>query len=81
MPHATAALGSFTGCRADARFLPELRHAGPQQVTGRAALQLVIERGYGHKDDHAQAGDFQSFPGTTVQQQSAATTPHGTDRI
>ena len=81
VPHAPAALGSFTGCRADAGFPPDLRHAGPQLVTERAALRLVIEHGYGHKDDHAQPDDLQSSPATTVQQQSAATAPHGIDSI
>ena len=65
----------------DAGLPPDLRHAGPQLVTERAALRLVIEHGYGHKDDHARSDDFQSCPGTTVQQQSAATAPHGNDQL
>ena len=48
---------------------PDLRHTGPQLVTERAALRLVIEHGYGHQDDHARSGEFQPCPGTTVQQQ------------
>ena len=51
---------------------PDLRHAGPQRVTERAALRLVIEHGYGHGDDHALPGDLQSSSGqpcsTKVQQ-------------
>jgi hypothetical protein len=62
-------------------FPPDLRHAGPQQVTERAALRLVIEHGYGHEDDHGPSSDFQSCPETTVQQQNAATAPYGIDRM
>ena len=73
--------------RADAGFPPDLRHAGPQQVTERAAVRLVIEHGYGHEDDHARVWRFsvvpwdnrELCPGTTVQQQSAATAPYDID--
>ena len=68
------------GCRADAGFPPYLRYAGPQLVTERAALRLVIEHGYGHEDYHVRTSDFQSCHGTTVQQQNAATAPIGNDR-
>ena len=53
MPHAAAPLSRFLRRRADAGLPPDLRHAGPQLVTERAALRLVIEHGYGHEDDHA----------------------------
>jgi hypothetical protein len=62
-----------TGLRAD------LRSTWPQGVTERAVVRLVIEPRYGREDDHARFGDFQSRLGTTVQQQSAATTAHDTD--
>jgi hypothetical protein len=46
VPHAPAALGCFPGRRADARFLPNLRHARPQPVTKWTAFRLVIEQIY-----------------------------------
>ena len=62
-------------------FHPTCAMPGQQQMTERAALRLVIEHGYGHEDDHARSGDFQSCRGTTVQQQNAATAPIGNDHI
>ncbi len=63
-------------------FPADLRQAGPQQVTERAALRLVLE----HMDTDTrmimpQPDDFQPCAGTTVQQQSAATAAHDTDLI
>jgi hypothetical protein len=50
-----------SGAAVQMQGLPsDLRHAGPQLVTERAALWLVIEHGYGHEDDHARPGEFQS---------------------
>ena len=77
VPHAPTALGSFTGCRADAGFPPYLRHAGPQLVTERAALRLVIEHGYGHEDDHARTGRFSVVPWNN---RAAAKCSNRTDR-
>jgi len=39
--------------RADAELPPDLCHAGPQRVTERPALRLVIEHGNEHEDDRA----------------------------
>ena len=64
-----AALIRFPRRRAYAGLPSDLRHAGPQLVTERAALWLVIEHGYGHEDDHARPGEVQSCTGTSVQQQ------------
>ncbi len=65
-------LGHLLRCGADARLPPDLRHAGPQRVTERAALRLVIEHGYGHEDDHARTRRFSVVPwescGSRVQQ-------------
>ena len=53
--HAAAAVGSFPGRRANARFPAHLRLAGPQLVTERTALRLVFEQGSGHLNDHVLA--------------------------
>jgi hypothetical protein len=51
--HAAAAPGGLPGRLADARLPAHLRLAGPQLVTERAALWLVLEQRSGHLDDHA----------------------------
>ena len=54
--HAAAAPGRFPGRRADARCPAHLHLAGPQPVTERAALWLVLEQRNGHLNDHARTG-------------------------
>ena len=51
--HAAAEVGGFLGWLADARRPAHLRLAGPQLVTERAALRLVLEQRLGHLNDHA----------------------------
>jgi hypothetical protein len=51
--HAAAAPGRFPGRFAHARRPAHLRLAGPQLVTERAALRLVLEQRNGHLNDHA----------------------------
>ena len=49
VPNAPAMLSCFPCRPADAGFPPDLWHAGPQLVTERAVLRLVIEQRYRHK--------------------------------
>jgi hypothetical protein len=60
--HATAALGSFAGRVAQARFPAHLRPSRPQWMTERAALRLVTEHRNGHLNDHA----LTSSPASTI---------------
>jgi len=53
--HAAAALGGFPGRLADTRLPAHLRLAGPQLMTERAALWLILEQGSGHLNDHVLA--------------------------
>ena len=53
--HAAAAAGRFPGRLADARLPAHLRPAGPQLMTERAALWLILEQGSGHLNDHVLA--------------------------
>jgi len=55
MAHAAAATGRFAGRFAQARRPAHLRLAGPQLMTERAVLRLVLEQGNGHHNDHAPA--------------------------
>lgn len=48
VPHAPAAGVCFLRCT-DAGFPADVRHAGPQLMTERAVLRLVIEQRYRHK--------------------------------
>ena len=51
---------SRAGC-ADARRPAHLRLAGPQLVTERAALRLVLEQRNGHLNDHARTSGYASM--------------------
>jgi hypothetical protein len=59
--HATAAAGSFAGRFTQARLPAHLRLAGPQLVTERAALRLVLEHRDGHLNDHALTSSYASM--------------------
>ena len=59
--HAAAAPGRFPGRCADAGLPAHLRLAGPQLVTERAALWLVLEQGNGHLNDHARTSGYASM--------------------
>ena len=59
--HAAAAPGSLAGRLAQARLPAHLRLTGPQLVTERAALWLVLEQRNGHLDDHAPTSRYESM--------------------
>jgi hypothetical protein len=59
--HSAAAVGGFPGRLADARLPAHLRLAGPQLVTERAALWLILEQGSGHLNDHVLVSCHQSM--------------------
>jgi len=59
--HAAAAPGGLPGRLADARRPAHLRLAGPQLVTERAALRLVLEQGNGNLNDHARTSRYASI--------------------
>lgn len=49
VPHAPATLGCLPRRCADAGFPANLSHTGPQLMSERAVLRLVIEQRYRHK--------------------------------
>jgi hypothetical protein len=51
--HAAAAAGGFAGRFTPTRLPAHLRLAGPQLVTERAVLRLILEHRDGHLNDHA----------------------------
>ena len=59
--HAAAEVGSLLGRAADARHPAHLRLAGPQLVTERAALWLVLEQRNEHLNDHAVTSGYASM--------------------
>jgi hypothetical protein len=59
--HAAAPAGSFAGRFTQARFPAHLRLAGPQVVTERAALGLVLEHRDGHLNDHVLTSSYASM--------------------
>jgi hypothetical protein len=59
--HAAAAADSFAGRFTQARLPAHLRLAGPQLVTERAALGLVLEHRGGHLNDHALTSRYASM--------------------
>jgi len=66
--HAAAAAGSFAGRFTQARFPAHLRLAGPQLVTKRAVLRLVLEQRDGHLNDPAlPSSDASTITMTTAQ--------------
>jgi hypothetical protein len=65
--HAAVAAGSFAGRFAQARFPAHLRLAGPQLVTERGALGLVLEHRDGHLNDQAlTSGDTSMIISTSM---------------
>jgi hypothetical protein len=58
--HAAAPAGSFAGRFTRARFPAHLRLAGPQLVTERAVLGLILEHRDGHLNDHALTSSYAS---------------------
>jgi hypothetical protein len=61
VPHAATAPGRFLGRGADARRPADLRLAGPQLMTERAAFWLILEQGNGHQDDGALTSHYESM--------------------
>jgi hypothetical protein len=61
VPHSAAAAGGFAGRFTWARFPAHLRLAGPQLVTERAVLGLVLEHRDGHLNDHALTSSYASM--------------------
>lgn len=59
--HAAAASGSLPGRLAEARHPAHLRLAGPQLVTERTGLRLVLEQRNGHLNDHARTSGHASM--------------------
>ena len=59
--HTATAPGSVAGRFIRARFPAHLRLAGPQLVTERAALRLVLEHRDGHLNDHALTSSYASM--------------------
>jgi hypothetical protein len=59
--HAAAAAGRFPGRFADARRPAHLRLAGPQVMSERAALRLILEQRNGHLNDHVLTSRYESM--------------------
>jgi hypothetical protein len=59
--HAAAAPGRLPGRLAEARRPAHLRSAGPQLVTERAGIRLVLEQRNGHLNDHARTSCHESM--------------------
>jgi hypothetical protein len=76
VPHAPAARVCFLRRCTDAGFPPDLRHAGPQLMTERAVLRLVIEQRYRHKMIMPTPSIFsRAWPQLSCSKRSESSTP------